>query len=110
MREPGNPVDPNAIAVIRICRAADGRTDFGELLGHLSKEIARELAQEFDNGPVGIAEILEITGDLTGQEGGNAGVNIRAEIYLPEEHNNDKSGNIDASPRRRPRTKRPVAP
>jgi len=82
MREPANPVDSNAVAVIRICRGTDGKTEFGDLLGHLSREIARDLALHFDQGPVGFAEILEITGDLEHRDCGNVGVNIRADIYM----------------------------
>jgi hypothetical protein len=39
------------------------------------------LAITFDESPVGVAEILELTGDVDGQNGGNVGVDIRAEIY-----------------------------
>jgi hypothetical protein len=28
------------------------------------------------------AEVLELTGDLTGEDGGNVGVNIRVEEYI----------------------------
>ncbi len=84
IREPDNPADANAIQVIRICRGADGKADFRERLGYLSKEIALDLAPIFPDGPVGLAEILEITGDLEGLNGDNVGVNIRAEVYLPD--------------------------
>jgi len=85
VRQPGNPVDHNAIGVIRVCREPGGGTTFTEQLGYLSKEIARDLAPFFDDGPVGLAEIVEVTGDLAGQDDGCVGVNIRAEIYMPDD-------------------------
>lgn len=82
VREPDNPVDPNAVAVIRISQGTDG-PGFREQLGYLSKEIARDLAPIFHEGPVGFGEIIELTGDLTGQGGENVGVDIRVEAYMP---------------------------
>ena len=85
LRDRDNPADPNAIAIIRICRGVDGKATFCEQLGYLAKEIARDLAPILGETPVGFAEILEITGDLSGRDGGNIGVNIRAEVYLPSD-------------------------
>ena len=95
MREPGNPVDTNAVAVIRVCRGTDGRTELGELLGHSSKEISRDLGLCLDEGPVGFAEILEITGDLDGRDGGSVGVNIRAEEYMPADNVGENDADAD---------------
>jgi len=84
-RQPRNPADPNAIGVIRICRGPDGDATFSEQLGYLSREIARELAPLFDEGPVGYAEIIEVTGDLATQDDCFVGANIRAEIFMPDD-------------------------
>jgi hypothetical protein len=100
IRERGNPVDPNAIGVVRICRGFDGRAAFTEQLGYLSKEIARDLRPFFDEGPVGFAEIVEVTGDLTGQDGSCVGVNIRAEIYMSDDAGGRRKG-IDPVPSRK---------
>jgi hypothetical protein len=100
IRERGNPVDPNAIRVVRICRGFDGRAAFSEQLGYLSKEIAQDLRPFFDEGPVGFAEIVEVTGDLTGQDGSCVGVNIRAEIYMPDDAGGRRKG-IDPVPSRK---------
>jgi hypothetical protein len=83
LRDRHNPVDPNAVVVVRICRDECGKAAFREQLGYLSRELAQDLAMFFDDGPLGLAEILEVTGDLSGQRGGNVGVNIRAEVYAP---------------------------
>jgi len=85
-----NPVDPNAIKVIRICHGADRKAALGEHLGYLSKEIAADLAIVCKKGLLGFAEILEVTGDLTGQEGGYVGVDIRAEIFMPKDRATSK--------------------
>ena len=88
MREPSNPVDPNAIGVIRICHGPDDCATFAEQIGYLSKEMAQDLAPFSDEGPVGFAEILEITGNIAELE--CLGVNIRAEIYVPGDCANDQ--------------------
>jgi hypothetical protein len=101
-REPGNPVDRNAIGVIRVSRGPDGKAAFTELLGYLSKEIAQDLGPFFEDGPVGLAEIVEVTGDLAGRDDCFVGVNIRAEIYMPDDHADGRRkgvGNV-ASPKR----------
>jgi HIRAN domain len=101
MREPGNPVDHNAIGIIRVCREPDGRPIFTEPLGYLSKEIARDLAPLFDEGPVGFAEIIEVTGDLGGQDDCCVGVDIRAEIYMPDDHSGGRRKVIDSATSRK---------
>jgi hypothetical protein len=101
LREPGNPVDPNAIGVIRVCRGSDGRATFTEQLGYLSKEIARDLRPFFDEGPVGLAEIVELTGDLAGQDDCCVGVDIRAEIYMPDDNSGGRRKGIGPVPSRK---------
>lgn len=99
--ERGNPVDPNAIGVVRICRGSDGRATFTEQLGYLSKEIARDLRPFLDEGPVGFAEIVEVTGDLAGQDDCCVGVNIRAEIYMPDDYAGGRREGIGPVPSRK---------
>jgi hypothetical protein len=103
MRDPNNPVDRNAIGVIRISRGPDGKASFGDLLGYLSKEIAQDLAPFSGDGPVGFAEIIEVTGDLYEQANSYVGANIRAEIYLPDSSSGDarKSVESDSSHKRK---------
>lgn len=101
LRECGNPVDPNAIGVVRICRGSDGRATFTDHLGYLSKEIARDLRPFFDEGPVGFAEIVEVTGDLTGQDAFCVGVNIRADIYMPDDYAGGRRGPVPSRKRKR---------
>jgi hypothetical protein len=96
MREPGNLVDSNAVGVIRVCRGPDGRATFEELLGYLSQEIAHDLAPFFAAGPVGFAKIVEITGDLVGQSDSCVGVNIRADIYMPDHNAGVEREGIDS--------------
>jgi HIRAN domain len=103
MREPGNRVDTNAIGVVRVCRGHDGRATFTELLGHLSKEIAGDLAPFFDEGPVGFAEILEVTGDPARQDNCCIGVNIRADIYMPDKSGGRRKDTDSVRPRKRKR-------
>lgn len=82
VRQPGNPADPNAVMIGRACEGADGPIR-GEQLGYLSRDLASDLAPVLDRGKVVmIAEILELTGDITCTEGGNVGVNIRVEVYI----------------------------
>jgi len=82
IREPGNPVDPNAVLIGRACQGTDGPIR-GERLGYLSRELAQDFAPILDQGTViMIAEILELTGDVSEDEGGNVGVNIRVEEYI----------------------------
>lgn len=101
VRQPGNPVDPNAIGLIRVCRGLDGGTTFTEQLGYLSKEIAHDLAPFFDDGPVGFAEIVDVTGDLAGQDDCCVGVNIRAEIYMPDDDAGGRRKSVESGRSRR---------
>jgi hypothetical protein len=101
VRQPGNPVDTNAIGIIRICRCPDGGASFTEQLGYLSKEIARDLRPFFDEGPVGYAEIIEITEDLAGQDNCYVGVDIRAEIYMPHDYAGGRRKRIGTPPSRK---------
>ena len=95
LRDRGNPADPNAVAVVRICRGHDGKATFREQLGYLSKELAGDLSLFFSDAPLGFAEILDISGGVTGCDGGSVGVNIRAEIYAPED---DVAGGAGSGP------------
>jgi hypothetical protein len=82
VREPENPADRNAVLIGRVCQGTDGAIR-GEQIGYLSLELARDLAPILDQGGVVMfAEVLELTGDLTGEDGGNVGVNIRVEEYI----------------------------
>lgn len=82
VREPTNPVDPNAIQVRRVVRAdMPDQVSVGEQIGYLSRELAEEFACRMDEDHfVLMAETL----DITGAEYGNLGVNIELSVYMPE--------------------------
>jgi single-stranded-DNA-specific exonuclease len=70
VREPGNPVDPNAIAV-----------RFGALqVGFLRKEIAKRLAANIDAGERYEARISDVTG---GRDGKHFGLNLYVRRLRP---------------------------
>jgi hypothetical protein len=76
IREPNNPVDPNAVQVRRIVCGVD-RPRMGEQLGYLSSLLAQDLAPLLDGGIVMFAKILNVTGEDKDTEG----VNIEIEQY-----------------------------
>jgi len=81
IREPRNPVDPNAIQVRRIVRAdLPDKPRLGEQLGYVSRDLAEKLAPEMDEGFVLFAQITAVTG---GDDGRSFGVNVRIEEYEP---------------------------
>ena len=82
VREPTNPVDPNAVQVLRIvCPDAPDKPQRGEQIGYISRELAEDLAPRMDNdGCVLMAEILEVTGSGDGEA---VGVNIEIAVYEP---------------------------
>jgi hypothetical protein len=89
LRDRHNPVDPNAVALVRICRGPDGKATFREQLGYLPRELAQDLSPVFDDGSLGLAEILQVIGDITGKDG-YVGVDIRAEIYISDDRRASK--------------------
>jgi HIRAN domain len=81
IREPKNPLDPNAIVVRRVvCSDVPDKPRLGEQLGYLSRELAEKLAPQMDNGNVLFAWIKTVSG---GEDGRSLGVNIQIEEYRP---------------------------
>ena len=76
VREPNNPHDPNAIAVLN---------PDGEKLGYIRAGLARDLAAYMELYPnsILVGEILEITGDEVGK---NYGCNIEITLIKPYDH------------------------
>lgn len=64
-REPDNPFDRNAVAVL---------TQEGESLGYLSKDLAEQLSGNMDRGKIYKAYVSAITG---GDADNNYGINIQ---------------------------------
>ena len=82
IREPNNVHDHNAIIVVRmVLNEERGIAEVCDDLGHISRELAEELSVRIDGGEAFIAKISAITGDLEvdtdGDDGYNAGVNLR---------------------------------
>jgi hypothetical protein len=82
VREPRNPVDPDAIQILRIvCPDDPEKPQRGEQLGYLSRELAGELAPRMDHdGFVLMAQIINVTG---GESSRSLGINIEVVMYRP---------------------------
>ncbi|HXF83578.1 MAG TPA: single-stranded-DNA-specific exonuclease RecJ [bacterium] len=75
-REPANPVDPHAVAVL---------TASGRQVGYLSARIAARLAPSMDAGALYTASVAQITGGPTAHSGDRSyGVNIVVQAARPE--------------------------
>ncbi len=76
VREPNNPHDPNAIAVLN---------PDGEKLGYIRAGLAKDLVAYMELYPdsILVGEILEITGDEVGK---NYGCNIEITLIKPYDH------------------------
>jgi HIRAN domain len=86
VREPNNPVDPNAIQVRRIVYSdvPEDKPRLGEQLGYVSHELADDIAPKMDHdGFVLMAWIMNVTG---GEDKESLGVNIQIEEYRPAKH------------------------
>jgi hypothetical protein len=85
IREPNNPVDPNAIQVRRIVYSdIPDKPRLGEQIGYVSHELAEDLAPKMDHdGFVLMALIMNIRG---GDDDESLGVNIQIEEYRPAKH------------------------
>ncbi len=70
LRDEENQHDSNAVAV---CRKS------GEQLGHLSREVAVDVAAHIESGGIAIAEIIDLTGGGL-FSGKSRGVNIRVHL------------------------------
>jgi hypothetical protein len=85
VREPNNPVDPNAIQVRRIVYGVtEDKHRLGEQIGYVSRELAEDLAPKMDHeGFVLMAWIMNVAG---GEDNKSLGVNIQIEEYRPAKH------------------------
>jgi hypothetical protein len=86
VRQPNNPVDPNAIQVRRIVYSdvPDDKPRLGEQIGYVSRELAEDIAPKMDHdGFVLMAWVTNVTGGVDDE---NLGVNIQIEEYRPAKH------------------------
>jgi HIRAN domain len=85
IREPNNPVDPNAIQVRRIVYSdVPDKPRLAEQLGYVSRDLAEKLAPKVDHeGFVLMAWIMNVSG---GEDMESVGVNIQIEEYRPAKH------------------------
>lgn len=74
-REPDNPYDPNAVAVLT--------SSYGDQVGYLNKDLAAELAPLMDDGQLVTATVADITGGEL--DGKTYGVNILITVLTKEE-------------------------
>jgi single-stranded-DNA-specific exonuclease len=81
VREPNNPVDPNAVQVRRIVYGdTQDKYRLGEQIGYVSRELAEDLAPKMDFEKfVLFAWIMNVTGE----DSDSLGVNIQIEEYKP---------------------------
>jgi single-stranded-DNA-specific exonuclease len=80
VREPNNPVDPNAIQVRRIVYGDTQEYRLGEQIGYVPRELAEDLAPKMDVEKfVLFAWIMNVTGE----DSDSLGVNIQIEEYKP---------------------------
>lgn len=81
IREPNNPVDPNAIQVRRIVYSdVPDKPRLAEQIGYVSRELAEDLAPKIDVEKfVLFAWIMNVTG----KDSDSLGVNIQIEEYKP---------------------------